>query len=59
SGTPHGDDMFEQGGFIVHFFDRHLVERLADGFELVDVTAFTEGELPRRLWQVTMRKSSA
>lgn len=55
AGTARGDDMFEHGGFIVHFFDRLLVDRLAEGFELLDVTTFTEGELPRRLARVTMR----
>jgi SAM-dependent methyltransferase len=56
TGLPRGDDMFEHGGFIVHFFDRDLVERLADGFELVEVVECTEGDLPRRLWRVRMRK---
>jgi SAM-dependent methyltransferase len=56
TGNARGDDMFEHGGFIVHFFDRDLVERLADDFELVEIAEFTEGDLPRRLWRVTMRR---
>jgi SAM-dependent methyltransferase len=56
TGVSHGDDMFEQGGFIVHFFNDELVQQLAEGFELIDVTSFIEGDLPRRLWRVTMRK---
>lgn len=59
AGTPRGDDMFEHGGFVVHFFDRDLVERLADGFDLAEVAEFSEGELPRRLWRVTMRKPTS
>ena len=55
-GTPHGQDMYENGGFIVHFFDRALVERLAAGSTLLEVTAFEEGALPRRLWRVTLRR---
>jgi SAM-dependent methyltransferase len=55
TGTPRGDDMYEHGGFIVHFFDRALIDHLAVGFELIDVTDITEGELPRRLARVTMR----
>jgi len=55
AGTPRGDDMFEHGGFIVHFFDRALIDRLARGFELIDVTDFTEGDLPRKIARVTMR----
>jgi len=47
--------MFEHGGFIVHFFDRRLIDRLATDFELVDVSHFTEGDLPRRLARVTTR----
>jgi hypothetical protein len=46
TGTPRGDDMYEHGGFIVHFFDRALIDRLAVGFEVIDVTDFTEGDLP-------------
>jgi SAM-dependent methyltransferase len=56
AGTAHGDDLFENGGFIVHFFDDALVRELSDGFELVEVVPFNEGELPRQLWRVTMRK---
>jgi SAM-dependent methyltransferase len=57
AGIAHGDDMYEHGGFVVHFFDRALIERLSSGFELLDVTEFTEGELPRRLVRVTMRRT--
>ena len=57
TGIARGDDMYEHGGFVVHFFDRTLIERLSDGFVLVDVSEFTEGELPRRLARVTMRRT--
>ncbi len=57
AGIPRGDDMYDHGGFIVHFFDRPLIDRLAAGFELMDVTEFIEGGLPRRLARVTMRVS--
>ncbi len=56
AGVAHGDDMYEHGGFVVHFFGRELIERLANRFELLDVTEFTEGDLPRRLVRVTMRR---
>lgn len=55
-GRDLGDGLYENGGFVVHFFDRPLVERLAAGFDLEDLTAFDEGELPRRLWRITMRR---
>lgn len=56
AGIDRGDDMFEVGGFVVHFFAPSLIERLAAGYELLDVTAFEESALPRRLVRVTMRR---
>ncbi|OZM70661.1 SAM-dependent methyltransferase [Amycolatopsis antarctica] len=56
AGIEHGDNIFENGGFAVHFFDRALVDTLADGWALDEVHAFEEGELPRRLWQVTQTR---
>jgi SAM-dependent methyltransferase len=56
TGFAHGDGMFESGGFSVHFFDRPLVERLAAGFSILELHEFEEGELPRKLWRITMRK---
>lgn len=55
AGIAHGDDIFEHGGFAVHFFPRHLVDSLADGWTLDEVHAFEEGDLPRHLWRVTQR----
>lgn len=55
-GVDHGDDRFEMGGFIVHFFDRPLIDRLAAGFEILEVADHEEGRLPRRLAAVTMRR---
>ena len=57
AGTSHGDGMFENGGFIVHFFDHPLVEHRAEGFTILEVADFEEGELPHRLWRVTLRKA--
>lgn len=56
TGIPHGDDIYEHGGFAVHFFPRHLVDSLADGWTLNEVHAFEEGELPRRLWRVAQTR---
>ena len=56
SGIPRGDGMFEHGGFVVHFFDDVLVDRLAAGFSPVDRAEFEEGELPRKLWRITLQK---
>ncbi|MEV0831521.1 class I SAM-dependent methyltransferase [Nonomuraea rubra] len=56
TGISHGDDIYEHGGFAVHFFDRPLVEALAAGWNELRVHSFTEGELPRRLWRITQRR---
>jgi SAM-dependent methyltransferase len=56
AGNPLGDDIFEHGGFAVHFFARQLVDALADGWALDDMYTFEEGDLPRRLWRVTLIK---
>lgn len=57
TGIHRGDDMYEiAGGFIVHFFSREKVKRLAEGYQNFEVEEFEEGELPKKLYLVTMRK---
>jgi SAM-dependent methyltransferase len=57
TGIDRGDDMFEHGGFIVHFFSPELIEELSKGFEIIDRFHFEEAGLPRRLVSVTMGKA--
>jgi ubiquinone/menaquinone biosynthesis C-methylase UbiE len=56
TGIHRGESMWEVGGFIVHFFSRETVKRLAKGYEIAGVEEFEEGVLPRRLYLVTLRK---
>jgi SAM-dependent methyltransferase len=56
TGIAYGDDIYEHGGFAVHFFSQGLVEALAEGWSLQEVHAFEEGDLPRRLWRVTQTR---
>ena len=63
TGDPHygkgihrGEDMYEVGGFIVHFFNKQKVEHLAKGYEINSIDEFEEDELPRKLFLVTLRK---
>jgi len=56
SGIHHGGDIWEFGPFVVHFFSKEKIDLLAAGFELIDIEEFDEGELPRKLYRVTMRK---
>lgn len=55
TGIHRGEDMYEVGGFIVHFFSREKVEHLAKGYEIVSVDEFEEGSLPRKLFYVALR----
>ncbi len=57
-GVPRGEDMYETGGFIVHFFSREKVEILAKRYEIANIDPFEEGELPRKLFRVTLKKTS-
>lgn len=55
-GIPRGEDLYESGGFIVHYFSREKVAHLASGYELLAIDEFEEGKLPRKLFRVTLRK---
>lgn len=58
TGIYRGEDMYEVEDFIVHFFNMEQVQKLAKGYEIVDVDEFEEGPLPRKLFRVTLRKAS-
>ncbi len=55
-GIHRGEGLYENQGFIAHFFARAKVEKLAQGWELVRVDEFEEAKLPRRLYRVVLRK---
>ncbi len=55
-GIHRGEDMYETGGYIVHFFDEEKVKHLATGYEIIAIDKFEEGGLPRKLFRVTLRK---
>jgi len=56
TGIHRGEDLYEIGGFIVHFFSKKKVEHLAKGYEILSIDEFEEGKLPRKLFRVTLRK---
>lgn len=58
TGIHRGEDMYEVGGFIVHFFSREKVKHLAKGYEIVSIDEFEEGGLPRKLFRVSLRKKT-
>ena len=57
-GIHRGEDMYEVGGFIVHFFSKEKVEQLAKGYDILGIDEFEEGELPRKLFLVKLRKKA-
>ncbi|MCX5806477.1 MAG: class I SAM-dependent methyltransferase [Proteobacteria bacterium] len=56
TGINRGEDMWEVGGFVVHFFDREKMKHLAKGYDIINVEEFEEGDLPRKLFLVILRK---
>lgn len=56
AGIHQGEEIYEIGGFVIHFFSKEKVEYLAKGFEIVSIDEFEEGGLPKRLFLVTIRK---
>jgi SAM-dependent methyltransferase len=56
TGIHQGEEIYEIGGFVLHFFSKKKVEHLAKGFEIVSIDEFEEGGLPKRLFRVTQRK---
>ena len=57
-GIHIGENMYQAGDFIVHFFDRVKIQDLSEGYEIVEVEELEEGDLPRKLYFVVMKKKS-
>jgi SAM-dependent methyltransferase len=56
TGVHQGEEIYEIGGFVIHFFSKEKVEHLAKRFEIESIDEFEEGGLPKRLFRVTLRK---
>ena len=56
NGIHRGEDLYENDGFIVHFFSKDKVKQLSKGFEILDIEKFEEGKFPRKLFIVKNRK---
>ena len=56
AGIHQGEEIYEIGGFVIHFFSKEKVAHLAKGFEIVSIDEFEEGPLPKRLFRVTLKK---
>ncbi|KAF0188678.1 MAG: type 11 [Desulfobulbaceae bacterium] len=58
TGNHFGEDIYEIGGFIIHFFTEEKIRKLAKGYELLEIKRTEEGGLPRDLFLVTLRKAA-
>lgn len=58
TGSHLGEDIYEIGDFVVHFFTEGKVRQLAKGYEILNVERMQKGSLPRELFCVTMKKIS-
>lgn len=56
AGPEPGDDLSAHDGFAVRFFDRALVDELADRWEAGRVELDDVGSEPHRLWRVSLVK---
>ena len=55
-GIHRGEDMYENDGFIVHFFSKNKINSLLGGFRNLEITSFEEGSFPRKLYFVANKK---
>ena len=58
TGIHHGESIYENGGFIVHFFNKEKIKKISNGYEIIDISEFEEGSLPRKLYQVLLKKNA-
>lgn len=56
-GVPRGEEMFQVGGYIVHFFSKEKIEMLSKGYDLLEISDFEEGALPKKLYYVVLKKT--
>ena len=56
NGIHIGEDLYENDGFIVHFFSRDKINQLVKGFGILSVEEFEEGSFPRKLFRVILEK---
>ena len=55
-GIHRGEDLYENDGFIVHFFSKEKVNSLLNGFQNLKLENFEEGKFPRKLFFVCNKK---
>ncbi len=57
NGIHRGEDLYENDGFIVHYFSKEKINSLLDGFNNISVEKFEEGNFPRKLFLIVNKKN--
>ena len=55
-GIHRGEKLYENDGFIVHFFSKEKIKQNVAGFEIISIESFEEGTFPRKLFRVILKK---
>jgi len=58
NGLHIGEDLYENDGFIVHYFSKEKVNSLLNGFKNIVIEKFEEGSFPRKLFFVINQKKT-
>ena len=56
NGKHIGEDLYENNGFIVHYFSEEKVNSLLNGFKNITLEKFEEGTFPRKLFFIVNEK---
>ncbi len=56
NGKHIGEDMYQNDGFIVHFFSKEKIKEISKGFKIESIDEFHEGKFPRKLFIATLKK---
>ena len=57
NGIHIGEDLYENDGFIVHFFSKEKINKVSREFKILEIEKFEEGNFPRKLFIVTTKKN--
>ena len=56
NGVHIGEDLYENDGFVVHFFSEDKVRKISNGFDIINIEKLEEGKFPRKLFRVILKK---
>ena len=56
NGVHIGEDLYQNDGFIVHFFSKDKINQISKGFQVLEVENFEECKYPIKLFKVILKK---